>query len=120
MTRNWMISLRNEIIKTEARKRNTSDPVQRKAIDEKLIALERDKREVQFRLDSLDAGDDKTSPRASANVIVQGSERYKGYENVIDNQTVEELSQNVEDKTKSYDDLSKLEETKCLKKNRIR
>jgi hypothetical protein len=111
MTRNWMISLRNEIIKTEARKRNTTDPIQRKAIDEKLIALERDKREVQYRLDSLDAGDDKTSPRASANVMVEGSERYKGYENVIDNQTVEELNQNVEDKTKSYDDLSLLAET---------
>lgn len=117
MTRNWMISLRNEIIKTEARKRNTTDPIQRKAIDEKLIALERDKREVQFRLDSLDASDDKTSPRASANVIVQGSERYKGYENVIDNQTVEELNQNVEEKTKSYDDLSLIAETLNTKLN---
>ncbi len=117
MTRNWMISLRNEIIKTEARKRNTSDPVQRKAIDEKLIALERDKREVQFRLDSLQASDDKTSPRASANVMVEGSERYKGYENVIDNQTVAELSQNVEDKTKTFDDLSLQLETLNAKLN---
>jgi hypothetical protein len=106
MTRNWMISLRNEIIKTEARKRQTNDPKQIAQINERLVVLEKDKIEVQAKLDSLDANSNLDAPRASANVLIKGSERFEGYENVIDNQTVEQLDQNVEEKTESYNDLA--------------
>lgn len=92
LTRNWIMAIQNEQVKTEAQLRSTDDPNQQERLQTRMAQLNVEKQEVQAKLAAVD-GDSTIAdgPAAPSSVIVKGSERFEGYVPVEDN-TVEEYS----------------------------
>ncbi|MEZ4721278.1 MAG: hypothetical protein R2813_05305 [Flavobacteriales bacterium] len=79
LSKNWLMAIENEKIKTEARLNNTQDPNQQTELSAKLARLESEKLLVQIDLSNLEQPIEVEGPSAPKSVMVEGSERYEGY-----------------------------------------
>ncbi len=80
LSRNWLLAIQNEEVKTQARLANTSDPATRTNLEQSLTTLASDKLEVRQKMAALNGenagGGDIAAP---SEVQIQGSERFEGY-----------------------------------------
>lgn len=126
LTRNWIMAIQNEQVKTEARLKSTNDPNQQNRLNDRLALLNAEKQTVQAKLAALDEAPGEEggpdAPKAPASVVVKGSERYEGYEPVATekpteySQQAETSSETYTEKQSEVDDLeAQLAETKKKK-----
>ncbi|MBT3646656.1 MAG: hypothetical protein HN542_00265 [Flavobacteriales bacterium] len=87
LNKNWLMAIQNEKVKLEARFENTDDPEQIRYIEDQLAKLITEKDEVQADLAALDPDAKVAELSAPSSILVEGAERFEGYE-PVDNPTV--------------------------------
>lgn len=87
LNKNWLMAIQNEKVKLEARLDNTDDPEQIDDIEAQIAKLNGEKDQVQADLAELDPDAEVAEPSAPASIIVEGAEKFEGYQ-PVDNPNV--------------------------------